>query len=125
MEEIVKHYQGDKSSDLYQQFLTYTKQLWFAGGIHHHYSNNKFTPNFTSEDLQKLMSESKDAKFPLEKDESVNGLIARMNDAIFNPDFDGKKVNKAKGVDKVAESATNFYGCRSVKSMKLMNKFNN
>ncbi|MCP3675321.1 MAG: dihydrofolate reductase [Gammaproteobacteria bacterium] len=109
MEEIVKHYQGDKSSDLYQQFLTYTKQLWFAGGIHHHSSNNKFTPNFTSEDLQKLMSESKGAEFPLEKDESVGGLVGRMNDAIFNPDFDAKKVNKAKGVDKVAESAVNFY----------------
>ena len=52
LEEVVKHYQGDRNSDLYQRFMVYTKRVWFAGGIHHHYSNNKFKATFTSAELK-------------------------------------------------------------------------
>jgi len=109
LEEIVKHYKGDRSSELFKNFMIYTKQLWFAGGIHHHYSNNKFTPKFTAKDLLQLTSDSQGAAFPLDKGETIDALLARIDGAIFNADFDAKKVNKAKGVDKVEQSAVNFY----------------
>lgn len=47
LEEIYKNYKGDKTSADYQGFLLYLKQVWFANGIHHHYSTDKFTPRFS------------------------------------------------------------------------------
>lgn len=109
LEEIVKHYNGDKNSDSYKNLLFYTKQVWFANGIHHHYSNSKFTPKFTREELQAMVAKSKNATFPLASEQTIEQLLASIDDAIFNPTFDAKKVNKALGVDKVTSSAVNFY----------------
>jgi dipeptidyl-peptidase III len=109
LEEVVKNYQGDRDSDLFSRFMTYTKQVWFANGIHHHYSNNKFEATFTLEELKSLINQSKGASFPIEKGETTVDLINKLSDAIFNPEFDAKKVNKAAGIDMVADSAVNFY----------------
>ncbi len=108
MEEIVKHYKGDRSSEVFQNFMTYTKQMWFAGGIHHHYSNDKFDPLFTSVDLKQLVMDSPDGSFPVDGG-TVDELLASLEAPMFDPEFAPKKVNKAKGVDKVTQSAVNFY----------------
>jgi len=108
-EEIVKFYEGDRESDVFQKFMLYTKQMWFANGIHHHYSNNKFVATFTAEELKTLVNKSPSENFPLENGQTLDDLLASINSAIFDPTFDAKKVNKAKGVDKIAESAVNFY----------------
>lgn len=109
LEEIVKHYTGDKNSERYKNLLFYAKQVWFANGIHHHYSNSKFTPSFTREDLQELVTNSQNASFPLEPGQTTDQLLASISDAIFNPMIDAKKVNKALGIDKITNSAVNFY----------------
>ena len=49
LEEIYKNYKGNKESAEYKGFLTYLKQVWFANGIHHHYSTDKFQPAFSPE----------------------------------------------------------------------------
>ena len=51
LEEIVKHYPGDRETEVFQALLEYTKRVWFANGIHHHYSNDKFEPGFGYDDL--------------------------------------------------------------------------
>lgn len=114
LEAIVQGYQGDKSADLYQRFLRYTKQVWFANGIHHHYANQKFTPEFSFDELTSLannclVNNSQGVKFPLNDGETLEQLLARLQAPLFDPKIDGKKVNKAQGVDKVAASAVNFY----------------
>ena len=38
LERIVREYPGDRNTDEFERFLIYTKKVFFANGIHHHYS---------------------------------------------------------------------------------------
>ncbi|MCH9660223.1 MAG: dipeptidyl peptidase 3 [Bacteroidetes bacterium] len=96
-ENIYTTYEGDKNVEGWNQFETYLKRLWFANGIHHHYSNDKMKPEFTSDYLKELLAATNTT------------LEGEAFDVLFN-DKDAKKVNQAKGVDNVALSAVNFYG---------------
>ncbi|MFD1163609.1 dipeptidyl-peptidase 3 family protein [Hwangdonia seohaensis] len=97
LEQVYAHYNGDKSTDDWKAFETYLKRVWFCNGIHHHYSNDKLKPEFSSDYLKGLLAETSTT------------LEGDAFDVIFN-DADSKKVNQAKGVDNVALSAVNFYG---------------
>ncbi len=97
LEKVYSDYKGDRENKDFQNMTTYLKRIWFASGIHHHYSNEKFKPNFSQEFLETAMTE----------------VGASLNDeakkAIFDPEFDAKKVNLSKDVDLVKASAVNFY----------------
>jgi dipeptidyl-peptidase-3 len=97
LENIYTNYNGDKSSDNWKAFETYLKRVWFSNGIHHHYSNDKLKPEFSSDYLKELLA----ATHTTLEGEAFN--------VIFNNE-DAKKVNQDKGVDNVALSAVNFYG---------------
>ena len=97
LENVYSNYNGDKASTDWKAFETYLKRVWFSNGIHHHYSNDKLKPEFSSDYLKQLLA---DTDTPLEGDPF---------DVIFN-DVDAKKVNQGKGVDNVGLSAVNFYG---------------
>ena len=47
LEEIYTRYKGDKNSKDFKGLEKYLKQVWFANGIHHHYSMDKFVPEFS------------------------------------------------------------------------------
>jgi len=38
---IVEGYKGDRSTESWKQFMTYTKSVWFSNGIRHHYSTKQ------------------------------------------------------------------------------------
>ena len=97
LENVYKTYEGDKTTADWQAFTTYLKRVWFSNGIHHHYSNDKLKPEFSSDYLKQLLADTETT------------LEGEAFDVIFN-DQDSKKVNQAKGVDNVALSAVNFYG---------------
>ncbi|MCF6307500.1 MAG: dipeptidyl peptidase 3 [Flavobacteriaceae bacterium] len=97
LENIYTTYQGDKASEDWKNFEIYLKRLWFANGIHHHYSNAKFTPEFSSDYLKEILTAT-----------NIK-LEGEAFEVIFNTK-DNKKVNQAKGADNVLESAVNFYG---------------
>ncbi|TNJ42864.1 dihydrofolate reductase [Tamlana fucoidanivorans] len=97
LENVYKHYNGDKNSNEWNAFEAYLKRVWFSNGIHHHYSNDKLKPGFSPEYLNELLTQTSTT------------LTGEPFDVIFN-DKDVKKVNQAKGVDNVALSAVNFYG---------------
>ena len=97
LESVYTGYSGDKTTDDWKNFETYMKRVWFSNGIHHHYSNDKFKPDFSSDYLKGLLTET-----------NVT-LEGEAFEVIFN-DKDSKKVNQAKDVDNVALSAVNFYG---------------
>ena len=80
IEEVIQHYNGDRNTESFNNFITYAKQMWFANGIHHHYSNDKFEPGFSTEFLEKLLNES-----------NVE-LNKEAFEVVFN-DEDSKKVN--------------------------------
>ena len=109
-EEIFKHYDGDKTTESFDNLLTYAKQIWFANGIHHHYSGAKFTPLFDQQYFAEVIAASAPrASFPLRDKQTIEQLIAELTPILFDPTIDAKKVNTADGVDKVVTSAVNFY----------------
>ncbi len=110
IEEVLKHYSGDRSTEDFNNFVSYAKQVWFANGIHHHYSSAKFTPLFDQEFFSEVITASTPgASFPLREGQTVEQLIAELTPILFDPTIDAKKVNSADGVDKVMSSAVNFY----------------
>ena len=110
LEEVIKHYQGDRDSEEFQNFLTYAKRVWFANGIHHHYSNAKFTPLFTDAYFADIVaSVAAMGELPVREGQNAAALIAELTPIIFDPSIDVKKVNTAAGVDKIVTSAVNFY----------------
>ncbi len=110
IEEVVRHYSGDRTSADWNAFMTYAKQMWFANGIHHHYSGDKFTPGFTAEYFRTLVQDSATAaSYPLDAGQSVEQLLALLEPVLFDPAVDAKKTNTAADIDKVLGSAVNFY----------------
>lgn len=96
LENIYKKYAGDKTTDEWKNFETYLKQIWFANGIHHHYSTAKFTPEFSKEYFSVLLKETNTA------------LKQEAYEVIFN-DGDTKKVNLDASKGLLIGSAVNFY----------------
>ncbi len=97
LENVYTSFKGDKTTEDWKNFETYLKRLWFASGIHHHYSNAKFIPDFSSDYLNEILAATN------------TKLEGEAFEVIFN-DKDAKKVNQGKGVDNVLASAVNLYG---------------
>ena len=55
LEEVVKHYAGDRDAPEFQALVLYLKRIWFANGIHHHYSSDKFAPGFDFAALARMV----------------------------------------------------------------------
>lgn len=106
LEAIYEHYEGDRTNDQFKAFEVYLKRVWFSNGIHHHYSSDKFLPEFNEAYFGDLIVGIDEEKFPLSKNEIIKVLLP----AIFNPKFDSKRVNQAEGADIIATSANNYWG---------------
>ena len=105
VEDILNEYEGDRECADFQNFTVYAKRLFFANGIHHHYSNDKFVPEFPKEYFL-AVAES----IPVEKfGDELNALRAVVCEAIFNPELYKTQLNQAEGQDLVATSANNYY----------------
>ena len=83
-------------------FEKYLKKVWFANGIHHHYSNDKFTAEFSEawfrEQLQKYIND--------ENRQMDDELLCQI---IFDPTLYASRLNRAAGVDVIKASANNYY----------------
>ena len=97
LEAIVKNYAGDKESEDWKNFMVYTKRVWFSNGIHHHYSMDKFTPGFSRDYFESLLSETN------------TQLDSTIITAMFDPAIDNKRVSLDASGDVVQQSACNFY----------------
>ncbi len=106
-EAIYLNYQGDKTDAQWKAFEQYMKQIWFANGIHHHYSSAKFNPEFTQEWFEAQISQLPETV----KNEELQQNLAMpdLMRAIFDPLFMSIKTNQADGVDLIATSANNYY----------------
>ena len=108
LETILTTYAGDKNTDDYKKFLEYSKRVFFANGIHHHYSNAKMLPDFSFDYFKELLSKSDNAKLPLEG-MNMEAFIKMLEPIIWDPKVDGKAVDLSANVDIVKASAGNFY----------------
>ncbi len=109
LENIYQNYSGDKNSADYNAIVKYMKQVWFANGIHHHYSTDKFVPEFSQEFFAEQVKALPADKLPLNEGETVDQLIETLSKVIFDPTYMQKRVNQADGQDLVLTSANNLY----------------
>ena len=102
LEAIYNKYNGDRADANFVAMEKYLKKVWFANGIHHHYSNDKFRPEFSREWFAEAVGKYVDPQnMPIEKQ--------LLLDIIFDPTLYAKRLNQTDGVDMVVESACNYY----------------
>lgn len=97
LENIYAKFEGDKSTADWKHFETYLKRVWFANGIHHHYANDKFIPEFSKDYLTSLIEATQ------------TNLQGEALDVMFSQE-DAKKVNLNLEKGLIKGSAINFYG---------------
>lgn len=111
LEAVYVNYKGDRHSPDFERMTTYLKRVWMGNGMHHHYSEDKFTPEFS----EKFITEAIRAIDPqlfaslLQPAETVTDLIHKIIPVIFDPTVYPKKTNQADGVDLILTSANNYY----------------
>lgn len=101
LEGVYKNYSGDRNDAQYKAFEKYLKQVEFGNGIHHHYSMDKFVPEFTSEWLAAEVDKLPEGRW--------TPVRAEVFAAIFDPEVAPKRVNQAAGADLITTSANNLY----------------
>ena len=99
LEKIYTSFEGDKESAEFKAMEKYLKKVWLANGIHHHYSNDKFQPEFSRE----WFSEQWD-KYAVESQVEKETIL----EAMFNPALYATRLNQA-GDDVITTSAGNYY----------------
>ena len=109
LEAIITSYNGDRTTEDYKKFLVYVKRFWFSNGIHHHYSNQKFLPEFSEKYFAELIKNSSEDRFPFLDLETPDELIARLTPILFDPSVDPKKINRNPDDDLIVTSANNYY----------------
>jgi dipeptidyl-peptidase-3 len=109
IEAVLESYNGDKSAEEFRSFVVYAKKVFFANGIHHHYSSDKFKPGFSKSYFSYLISNTPEEKLPLTKGSSSVLLSEMLIPVIFNDNLYARKVERKEGSDIVALSASNFY----------------
>lgn len=108
LEAVIESYKGDRDSEEYGEFMLYTKRVFFANGIHHHYSNDKFIPGFREDYFRSLVEGCDPSLLPL-NDTGVEGLLDELVPVIFDPELYARKIELKAGSDIVVESAVNLY----------------
>ena len=101
IENVYTNYSGNKESRQYKALEKYLKQIWFGNGIHHHYSMDKFVPEFDESFLRYEVS-----KLPADKQPAELDMLCKV---IFDPNVMAKRVNQAEGEDLIVTSANNLY----------------
>jgi len=97
LENVAENYTGDKTSKDWEEFMSYTKRIWFSNGIHHHYSTAKLKPGCSRAFFDQVLSETK------------TELDSKIADILFDDITDMKRVNLDPEKDLIAGSANNFY----------------
>ncbi len=105
LETVYENYEGDRTTAEWKALEKYLKKVWFANGIHHHYSNDKFVPEFTEGYLLDAIE-----TIPEEKFGDLNALRGEVCRAIFDPTLYKSRLDQTAGVDMIAASSNNYYG---------------
>ena len=96
-EALYLNYPYEKN-DEFGAFERYLKRIWFSNGIHHHYSEDKFLPEFDQ------------AWFVAACEKAGVEYDAAILPVMFDPAVMPKRTTAQDGVDLVACSAGNYYG---------------
>ena len=97
LESLYTNYAGSRDSEEFLKLEKYLKRVWFSNGIHHHYSEDKFLPEFTQEWFCNACKEANVA------------VPEEILPVMFDPAVMPKRTNQAAGQDLVVTSAGNYY----------------
>lgn len=109
LENIYTSYNGDRNSKDFKAFEKYLKQVWFGNGIYHHYSTDKFTPEFSQAFFTEQVKALPTDKLPLKGGQALQQMLDTLVPVIFDPTVLPKGVNQDGTQDVVATSAFNLY----------------
>ena len=91
-----------REGEEFAAFEKYLKKVWFANGIHHHYSNDKFAPEFSEAWFREQL-----AQYINEENRQIEDDF--LCQIIFDPALYASRLNQKEGVDVITESANNYY----------------
>lgn len=97
LEHVYRHYPNTEEEN-YKLMEKYLKRVWFSNGIHHHYSEDKFLPEFPREWFVDALQQTN------------HELSDEVLEVMFNPAVMAKRMNQAPGQDLILTSAGNYYG---------------
>lgn len=121
LESIYSGFTGERESSDFRSFEKYLKKVWFANGIHHHYSTDKFIPEFSPEYLDFLIIHTPDEQLKVELQTplffnapgvhkpAILPAIEIIKASLFDPEVAPKRVSQEVSLDLVTHSACNFY----------------
>jgi len=111
LETVYVNYKGDRNTPDFEKLTTYLKRVWMGNGIHHHYSEEKFTPEFSEKFFQEAVKSLEPELIAnlLLPGENADNLIQKLTPVIFDPTVYPKRTNQAEGVDLILTSANNYY----------------
>lgn len=98
LERVLAAFSGERDDAAFREFVVYAKKVFFANGIHHHYSMDKFAPRFTLDYWRKL---TRDAGYGQEGRE--------LERIVFDASYMAKRVLQEEGKDLIAGSANDYY----------------
>ena len=109
LEAIVENYKGDPENPEWQKFMVYLKRFWFSNGIHHHYSNRKFLPEFSQAFFKQQVLSVPAELLPLQPGETPDDLLDKLIPILFDPGIAAVRAESDTEKDLIASSATNYY----------------
>ena len=112
LERIICKYEGDRSVAEFQAFLLYAKKVFFANGIHHHYSMDKFIPAFPKSYFRLLLEQT-----------GQGAVFEELRSVVFDPGYMAKRVASDGSRDLIVNSANNYY--ENVTQQEVEDFYNN
>ena len=110
LEAVYQNYNGNKEDAEFKSFEIYLKRVWFANGIHHHYAEDKFIPDFSSGFFIQCIRQLDPALLPLREGQTVDLWLQEILPVIFRVDVMAKRTVQSGDQDFIAVSANNYYG---------------
>ena len=109
LETIVTSPLADRSTADFKALEVYLKRVWFSSGIHHHYGQDKFMPDFSEQWFRGIAKDCLVADGSFGDNDDVERLVGELAHVMFDPEVDPKRVNHEAGCDLVVTSACNYY----------------
>ena len=109
LEAIYTSYTGDKGSANFKALETYLKRVWFSNGIHHHYSTDKFKPEFSEQFFVDCVKALNPSQVPVRDGQTVDEWLAEITPVIFDENVMAKRVVQSGDGDLIVASANNYY----------------
>lgn len=109
LEAAYGSYKGDKTTEDWKKFEEYCGRFWFSNGYHHHYGNEKFSPECSEAYFAEVIKNSDASLLPVEQGETVDAFVTRITPLVYDMSIEPKVVDQRPDIDNVVNSSNNFY----------------